>query len=85
MRISNFLEGIFPSPQQKFFKIDSPAETARIFRSLSFSERSIYFFSFFLSAFDKDKRIEPCVYITSTAETKERENNLNLLVTNKVA
>ena len=43
-RISNFLKGVFPSPQQKFFKIDSPAEIARIFRSLSFSERSIYFF-----------------------------------------
>ena len=55
-RISNFLEDVCPSPRQSFFKIDSPAEIARIFRSLSFSERSIYFFSFFLSAFDKDKR-----------------------------
>ena len=84
-RISNFLEDVCPGPQQNFFKIDSPAEIARIFRSLSFSEWSIYFFSFFLSALDKDKRIRPCIYITSTAEKKERENHLNLLTTIKAA
>ena len=82
-RISNFLEGVFPSPQNLLFKIDFPAEIARIFRFLSTID--LFFFWLFLSALDKDKRIRPCIYITSTAETKERENHLNWLVTIKAA
>ena len=42
-RITNFFRRVLSSSQQKFFKIDFPAKTARFYRFLYLSSSTIYF------------------------------------------